>query len=188
MPLNLDDMKALSKDEQAKIFQRLKTIRGIAKNCNYGAQYGAGPPKLAETAGINLETARKLHKSYWDINWAVKAVANSTKTKTIDGQTWLYNPVSEFWYSLRSEKDRFSTLVQGTGVYCFDTYVSFVRKQRDQLTAQFHDEIVLCVKKGFREEVSKILRTAIKQTNEFLELNRELDIGIDFGDNYGQIH
>ncbi len=169
-------------------YKLLKTVRGIEKNTNYAGVYGAGPPRIAETAGISIKEAQAIHKVYWERNWSVKAVANSCKVKTIDGQMWLYNPVSTFWYSLRHEKDRFSTLNQGTGVYCFDTYVSFVRKQRDQLTAQFHDEIVLCVKKGFREEVSKILRTAIKQTNEFLELNRELDIGIDFGDNYGQIH
>jgi hypothetical protein len=34
---------------------------------------------------------------------------------------WLYNPVSKFWYSA-IYKDIFSTLNQGTGVYCFDTW------------------------------------------------------------------
>lgn len=180
----------------------LKTVRGIAKNTNYAGVYGAGPPKIAKTAGISLKEATALHTSYWKRNWSVKAVANACKTKvvTVTGKagvgvpyasetsTWLFNPVSNFWYSLRNEKDKFSTLNQGTGVYCFDTWLAFVRQKRPQLTAQFHDEIVLCVKKGYRDECTKLLKDAVNEVNEVLQLNRLLDVGVDFGDNYGAIH
>lgn len=181
---------------------QLKTVRGIAKNTNYAGVYGAGAPKIAKTAGISLKEANALHKSYWQRNWSVKAVANACKTKTVtlvvkpgeiiphasQESTWLFNPVSGFWYSLRNEKDKFSTLNQGTGVYCFDTWVAFVRAKRPQLTAQFHDEIVLCIKKGHREECTKMLKDAVKEANEFLQLNRELDVGVDYGDTYADIH
>jgi hypothetical protein len=176
-----------SKDEHIR-YKLLKTIRGIAKNTNYAGVYGAGPPKIAKTAGISLAQAQEIHKAYWERNWSVKAVAQSCRTKTVGGQQWLFNPVSEFWYSLRHDKDRFSTLNQGTGVYCFDTWLGFVRRERPQLTGQFHDEIILEVRKGFREEVKEFLKKCIQKTNDLLQLNRELDIGIDFGDSYAQIH
>lgn len=176
-----------SKDEHTR-YKLLKTIRGIAKNTNYACVYGAGGPKIAKTAGISLEEAISLHSAYWKRNWAVRAVASSLKVKTVLGQKWLFNPVSRFWYSLRNEKDRFSTLNQGTGVFAFDTWVGFVHKDRPQLTGQFHDEIILCVKKGYREEIKSWLKQTIKEVNDILNLDRELDIGVEFGDSYADIH
>ena len=109
--------------EQAEQHKRKEVdysqVRNKAKTVNFAGVYGAGPPKIALTTGMPLQQAKKLHKTYWDRNKAVKQVAASCKTKTtyVDGeeQMWLYNPVSGFWYSLRYEKDKFSTLNQGTG-------------------------------------------------------------------------
>ncbi len=104
--------------EHAKI-EYITQIRNKAKTVNFAGVYGAGPPKIALTTGMPLQQAQKLHKTYWDRNKSVKQVAASarTKTTTFDGveQMWLYNPVSGFWYTLRYEKDKFSTLNQGTG-------------------------------------------------------------------------
>ncbi len=179
---------AIASTEEHHRYKLLKTVRGIAKNTNYAGVYGAGAPKIAKTAGITLEKAQELHTAYWKRNWSVKAVAAACKTKKLDGVTWLFNPVSRFWYYLRKEKDRFSTLNQSTGVFCFDTWLGYVRAERPQLTGQFHDEIILCVKKGYREEVEAFLKACISKTNALLKLNRELDIGVEFGDNYGAIH
>lgn len=99
-----------------------------------------------------------------------------------------YNPISSFWYSLRKENDKFSTLVQGTAAYTFDLWVKNVLKRRDQLTASFHDEIVLTIKKGHRDDCIAMLRDAIYETNEQLQLNVLLDIGIQFGNRYSEIH
>ncbi len=164
-------------------------IRGIFKNGNYACQYGAGPPRLVLTCNIDIETATLLHKAYWERNWAIKKVAEDQIVKTTkDGQMWLLNPISGFWYSLRSKKDRFSTLVQGTAAFVFDLWVRQVREKRPQLTAQFHDEIVLHIKKGHREECTALLNKAIQEVNDMLSLNREFSIGIQFGDTYADIH
>lgn len=177
---------------------KLKTIRGIAKNANYACQYGAGASRIAITAGIGMDEAKQLHKTYWEKNWAIKACAEDQVVKTVNDQKWLYNPISGFWYSLRTEKDRFSTLVQGSAVYCFDIWVSHVLADRPQITGQFHDEIILTVDKGhayFDEETHKYygplvdwLKECIAQTNDFLELNVLLDIDVQVGDNYADIH
>ena len=39
------------------------------------------------------------------------------------GGKWLINPINGHCYSLRSEKDIFSTLAQGTGSFFFDMWV-----------------------------------------------------------------
>jgi len=165
-----------------------KTIRGIFKNGNYACQYGAWPPKIAKTCGITLKEAQVVFDAYWKRNWSIKAVADSCKVKTVRSSQWLFNPISKFWYSLRSEKDRFSTLVQGSGVFCFDTWVAVIRRDRPQITGQFHDEVILEVKQGHREEITEWLKGTIKEVNDILKLNRELDIGIDFGNRYSEIH
>lgn len=166
----------------------IKPIRDIFKNGNYACQYGAGPARLALTANITLTKAEKVWKTYWEKNWAIKKVAEEQIVKTVNGQMWLWNPVSGLWYSLRYEKDRFSTLIQGTASYVFDEWVRMFRQKRSQLTAQFHDEVVLHIKKGFRVQCEKLLRDAIEELNNRLKLNRELGIDVQFGDRYSSIH
>lgn len=174
----------LKKEEEALV----KSIRKVYKSVNYACVYGAGGPRVAITAGVSERKGYELVEAYWKRNWSVKAIADDQKVKTCNGSKWLYNPVSKLWYSLRAEKDRFSTLNQGTGVYCFDTWIKNFRKKRPQLTGQMHDEVILCVKKGHREQCEKLLKAAIKETNEELKLNRELDCSVDFGDRYSDIH
>jgi hypothetical protein len=108
--------------------------------------------------------------------------------KTVRSQMWQYNPVSKFWYSLRYEKDKFSTLNQGTGVFCFDLWVREVRKQGIKIMLQYHDEIAFPVLKGQEETVKQTLLTAIETVNKSVKLNVPLGVSIDFGDNYAQIH
>jgi len=97
-------------------------------------------------------------------------------------------PSKQNRYSLRHKKDRFSTLNQGTGVFCFDNWIKNFREKRPQLTGQMHDEIILTIKKGHREGCEKLLIDAIDKTNEELKLNRELGVDVQFGDSYAEIH
>ena len=115
--MTLEEMKALPEGRQKALYNKIKEIRNLGKVVNFSSVYGAGPPKIALTTGMPLKQAQKLHKTYWDRNKSVKQVANSARTKTTkfmgEEQMWLYNPVSKFWYTLRYEKDKFSTLNQG---------------------------------------------------------------------------
>jgi len=163
-------------------------VRRKYKGANYSCVYGVGEASLARSLDIPKAQAKGLIEAYWKRNWAVKAIAAECVVKVVDKRKWLFNPVSGFWYSLRHEKDRFSTLNQGTGVYCFDTWVKHIRRKRKQMTAQFHDEVVLCIKKGFRDKATKLLRWAIEETNKELNLNVKLDVDIQFDSNYAGIH
>jgi DNA polymerase I-like protein with 3'-5' exonuclease and polymerase domains len=166
----------------------LSQIRYNFKGGNYALQYGAGIPTLSRQLGISRREAKVISEAYWERNWSVKAIADSMVTKEVEGSTWQFNPVSKLWYSLRSDKDKFSTLCQGTGTYLFDMWVGFILKEREQLTANFHDEIILEVKKGNRDKCVKLLENSIKKVNRMLKLNRELQVDVQFGNNYSEIH
>jgi hypothetical protein len=163
-------------------------VRHTYKQVNYSCVYGAGGPTVARSAGIPEHQGNSLVISYWKRNWSVRAIAEEQTVKVCRRQKWLYNPVSRLWYSLRAEKDRFSTLNQGTGVWCFDTWTKHVRSKGLPLIGQFHDEIVGLLKVEHKERAKKVVRWAIEQTNKELKLNRELDVDIQFGINYAQIH
>ncbi len=204
--------------EELSRYAHISHVRGKAKVVNFSGIYGAGPAKIAIAAGISQPEAFALHKTYWQRNKAVKLVEKACLIKTIystktierkvyafdieteqffiategeefiEEQMWLFNPVSGFWYSLRYMKDRFSTLNQGTGVYCFDMWVREVRAKGLKIMLQYHDEIVLFLSLDYQAKVKKILEEAIVTVNKKLSLNVPLGVDVQFGANYAEIH
>lgn len=186
--MTLFEMKALSPEGQKALMAVLSNKRYKAKTANYACTYGAGYATIAKGADMPEKEAKTLHKAYWERNWSVKAIAAEQETKTIYDMTWMYNPVSKLWYWLKTEKDRFSTLNQGTGTYCFDMWVKELRSRGVKISAQFHDEVVCMVKKGYREHVTKDFKESVYAVNKLLKLNRDLDVDVQFGTNYSEIH
>lgn len=166
----------------------LKPVRKKYKAANYSCIYGVGKAKLARTLGISTKEAEDLINAYWSRNWSIKKVSGSQKLKICLGRMWLQNPVSKFWHSLRNEKDVFSTLNQSTGVYCFDTWVGFSRTLGLSISAQFHDEQLVPVKIGNEEMTRGLLKDAIGYANKKLKLNINLDVDVQFGNNYAEVH
>lgn len=166
----------------------LKDLRKNYKVVNYSATYGVGASTLARNTGMSASEAKNLLEAFWSRNWSVEAVAKGVRIKELFGSMWLQNPVSNFWYSLRSEKDRFSTLNQGTGVYCFDNWVKFCRQQGLETVGQFHDEVIALVKRGKEDEVVSIMHNSIRDLNQLLKLNVDLGMEAQFGNNYAEIH
>ena len=162
--------------------------RHLYKTANYSCTYGAGGKALADTLDISVAEATDIVKAYRTKNWAINAIADECRVIDCLGGMWLFNPVSKFWYSLRHMKDRFSTLNQGTGVYCFDMWIGNFRRERPQLTGQMHDEVILCNKPDEREEIKDLLNRSIQKVNRQLNLNRELGVDVQFGDSYANIH
>jgi DNA polymerase family A len=176
------------KNEEDPLVKKVVSIRKQYKVVNYSAVYGVGPPKLARELKSSVTFAKQLLEGYWKRNWAVRKVAEDCVVKTVNGQKWLFNPVSKFWYSLRYEKDRFSTLNQGTGVYCFDSWVKECLKRRNQLTAQFHDETISEEPEGNFEKVKALQLEAIAAVNRKLQLNVTLGVEPKVGKRYSDIH
>ena len=166
----------------------LKSLRKNYKVVNYSATYGVGATTLSNQSGMTVKEAQTLIDAFWSRNWSVDKVAKSAKTRELNGQKWLYNPVSRFWYSLRSDKDRFSTLNQGTGVYCFDTWVKYCRDFGLKTIGQFHDEVIVLVEEGNEDKTENLMHMAVDQLNDELKLNVPLGIDVQFGKTYAHIH
>ena len=186
--LTFEEMKNLPFEEQKKIHKYLKSVRKPYKVVNYSSLYGIGAAKLARGTGMSSKEAKALLDAFWSRNWSVEAVAKSLRVRELFGSMWLYNPVSHFWYALRSDKDRFSTLNQGTGVFCFDTWVALCRKNGINTIGQFHDEIIALVEDGKQDEVAAIMHGAAAKLNEKVKLNVPLGCDAQFGKTYASIH
>ena len=185
--------KAMTKEEERQFkngegdIERLKVIRKAYKGTNYASVYGIGGESLSRQLSVSKREADKMLEAYWKKNFSVKKVAEDVEVKVFDKKKWLFNPVSKLWYTLRAEKDRFSTLNQGTGTYVFDCWVREVRKTY-KIIGQFHDEIIFCTKSGEEDKAVATLKDAIKSVNSRLKLNRDMDIDIEFGNSYAEIH
>lgn len=163
-------------------------IRKPFKVTNYSSTYGIKEKKLARDLNCSVAFAKELLDAFWRRNWSVQKIANDVEVKHTGKSMWLKNPVSGFWYQLRYDKDKFSTLNQGTGVYCFDTWLYFVRKLGVTVVFQFHDEKGSYVLEGNEQERKDVLEEAMVMTNNKLKLNVPLGIDVKFGKSYSEVH
>jgi DNA polymerase I-like protein with 3'-5' exonuclease and polymerase domains len=181
-------MKKLPLTEQKELFHSLSELRKKGKTTNYSSTYGVGKAKLARDLSVPVKTAAALLDAYWQKNWAIQKVASQIEIKHTGQSMWLKNPVSGFWYQLRLDKDTWSTLNQGTGTYCFDTWLYQVRKLGCVINFQFHDEKGSVVKIGQEQERKDLLDKAMERTNDTLQLNVPLGIDVKFGKTYSEVH
>lgn len=143
--MTFEEMKVLPKEKQDKLFAELDLKRAAGKTTTYAAVYGSGAKTLAKGAGVSEKLAEELLEGYWELNWSVTAIAEEQVVITCKkGFKWLVNPVNGFCYSIRSDKDKFSTLAQGTGSYLFDMWVDRILEKQKELwgkctqTGAFH--------------------------------------------------
>lgn len=188
----LDKAQHNAKDDAR--YHELDLIRAVGKTASYSLQYGAGVKTVARSCKVSEKVAKKLHKAYNDLNWSVAKIASMMVVKTTSTGMWQKNPVNNFWYSLRYEKDRFSTLVQGTASYVFDIWLYHcyqLSKKRGiewYLLAQQHDDQAVELDIGNEEITETLLRDALKIVNTNLKLNVEIKCDVAFGHSGADIH
>lgn len=163
--------------------------RKLAKIVNFSSVYGVGAKTLARSSGLSQSAAKDLLQVYWKRNWAVKKVAEDQVIVFDDsGDMWLLNPLAKIFYSLRGDKDRFSTLNQGTGAYCFDTWLLFILQEYPHLQGQFHDELVIDHPEEMKDYIKDLLEASMDKVNKRLGLNSPLGIDVQFGETYADVH
>ena len=177
-----------TKDKEVKLGKSHKLIRAKAKQVNFSAIYGVGASTLSRNMGISKKEAQMFIDAYWKRNWAVREVAESLQIKQIGNQMWLLNPVSKFWYSLRAEKDKFSTLNQGTAVYVMDLYIKNMNKLNIYPCMQIHDEGSYSIFPKDKDKNTILLKKAMEEVNKELKLNVVISASIDYGENYSKAH
>ncbi len=166
----------------------VKDVRGPYKAANYSCIYGIGSAALARDLGISIAKASALIEAYWERNHAVRLVVDEQVVKKIKDNMWLYNPVSGFWYSLRYEKDIFSTLNQGTGVYVFDKWLALSKQKGLTVAMQYHDEFLVVVQEGKQQECGELIDKSIDELNEMINLNVPISAESAFGKSYASVH
>lgn len=187
--MTLEEMKALPKDEQKALFQKISKQRSVGKSCNFASVYSCGPATLARTTGLSKSEAKKLLEAYWKRNWAVKAFAEEDcEVKENQGQMWIKNPISRLWMQLRTEKDKFSAVNQSTAVFIFDLWVKEVINLGVKVCYQCHDEILFNVPEGEEDKARELLQLAMDRVNAQLTLNVVIRMDPQFGKRYSDCH
>ena len=177
-----------NKDTKSDRYHDLDKKRHSGKTVNYSAQYGVGKAKLAENLEIKQSEAKKLLDAYWEANKEAKTIASRFETKQCLDRTWVKNPYNKFWYELRSDKDRLSAVIQSTGDFITHLWAKNVTDVSGRLSMIYHDQLDLIVKKGYRKGIEKLLRDSIEMVNTRLKLNVPMDISVNFGDKFSDIH
>lgn len=178
-----------STDEEKQDFHdKLDKQRHSGKQTNYSSMYGIGKDKLGKDLGITTKESGKLIDAYWIKNKCVRTFSDSCETKTVNGQLWVKNPLNNYYYSLRSNKDIFSTVNQGTGDYIFTLWQHNLMKLGVKLYGGFHDEIITCCKPEDCDVIVEKLKKAMEIVNKQLKL--KVPIGIDYkiGNSYSDVH
>jgi len=190
------DNEELSPTDKARV-KLIGSKRSIAKTAGYALQYGAGAATVARAAGVPHKDGEAIRTAYLDLNWTIDAIAQSTTVMKSCGYSWQLNPINKIWYWLKSEKDRFSTLCQGTGSYICDMWIESMHVICNErhgkpapVIGEFHDEGILRLKDkpAARATMGGIVKEAIGRVNDTLKMNTTLDCEVQFGNNYSQIH
>lgn len=195
----LDKLIAKPEGEKKSILKGISEVRGKGKGTNYSCQYGAGAATVARTAGVSLSVGKSLVKAYKKVNWSIEKIAASQKVKKTSFGDFQLNPFNGIWYSLKTEKDRFSTLVQGTGAYVLDIWLKYqfnIRGNAEygfdeygvKLLATFHDEQIIEFKEDFKESAELLIRDALAKVNKNFKLEIPFGCDVQFGKNYSDIH
>lgn len=168
----------------------------LTGNC----QYGAGAKTVARTTKTSLEVGKMIVDGYRELNWSIDVIANNTSIKKTSFGDFQLNPLNKMYYPLKTAKDRFSTLIQGSGSYVLDLWLMFITKRinqadkvgkfqfRPMLLGQFHDECIYECHKLDEDFMRGLVKDSIEDVNKAMRLNVDLDCDIQFGETYADIH
>lgn len=194
-----DDLKTLlviDGEHKESVIKVISKARGKGKNTNYGCQYGAGYAAIARTAGVDDKTAKSLVKAYKKLNWSINAIAKDQVIKSVSHGMYQWNPYSKMWYHLKSEKDSFSTLVQGSGSFLLDLWlkqIDNIKKERGlkdniRLCMSQHDENLQEFQEVTETEVIEIFQEALDKVNKSLKVEIPFGCDTQIGGKYSEIH
>ena len=133
------------------------------------------------------------------MNWSIDKIASDQTVKKVSHGTYQLNPFNNIWYHLKTDKDRFSTLVQGTGSYILDLWLGFQFNLRNnvkygiddygvKLLATAHDEQIVEFKEDFKDKVEVLMKDSLSKVNERFKLEIPFDCDVQFGVTYADIH
>ena len=179
---------SLPKEEQKDLMKVLKVARSKGKTTNYASLYNVGSETLGRNLEISKREAQKLIDSYWRIHFAVKEATKDFITKKVGEETWVYNPISKFFYYCRNLKDLFSIVNQSGAVYCFNMWVWNCTQMGIFPVTQSHDDSAYVVDLQEVDRTKLIIEEAMRRVNNQLKLNVELACETQVGNNIAETH
>lgn len=198
MTEELSSYLGMSKIERGAKIKALSKVRSAGKGANYSLQFGAGALTVSRAANVPMKVANRLVEAYRGRNWSIESISKEQKDKRTSYGRYQLNPFNGIWYNLKNDKDKFSTLVQGTGSYVFDLWMlNLLRLREDKkygmvgrldLLGSWHDEYIGELLEVDKEACKQITLDAIMCANENLKLEIPFSVDVQFGDNYSQIH
>lgn len=151
--------------------------RDVGKTLNFAIIYGAGPAKIANTAKVSLEEAKRLMKEHQKrfpriYSWKNQQVKLARKNKppsvrTITGRMRLLPALWSNDDDKRSAAERrtINTLVQGTAGDIIKIAMVRVHQalpNHSQLLISIHDELVVVTPDEHVEETSELVQNVMK--------------------------
>jgi hypothetical protein len=182
------ELLSLQGAEAKDKMNKLKIARSAGKTCNYASLYNVGSKTLARQLEISEKAAKELIEAYWKINFSVKVATEGFITKKVDNEEWIWNPISNFWYLLRNQKDRFSVINQSSAVYCFNMWVYNCTQEGFWPVSQSHDDQLFVVSSDKADKVIQTIKNAMEKVNRQLKLNVSLDCETQIGNNVAETH
>jgi hypothetical protein len=179
---------SLPQEDQKTLIKKLKISRSKGKTTNYASLYNVGSETLGRNLEIKKSEAQKLIDSYWQIHFAVKEATKGFTTKKVGEETWVYNPISKFYYFCRNTKDLFSIINQSSAVYCFNMWVWNCTQMGIFPVTQSHDDSSYIVDDEKVSETGNIIAEAMRRVNKQLALKVELACETQVGNNLAETH
>ncbi|MBU0596593.1 DNA polymerase I, partial [Patescibacteria group bacterium] len=180
-----------------------KEMRSAAKAVNFGVLYGMGAHGLSWRAGITHGEAKEFIIKYFEEFSGVKKYLDSTLkfakeegyVETLFGRRRYIPELSSENYQLRSAGERMAINmpVQGTAADLMKMAMIATHEQLStkalkhgdvRLILQVHDELVLEVRKGLEDEISKLVKDAMENV---AKLRVPIEVDVHWGKRWGEI-
>ncbi len=179
-----------------------KEMRSAAKAVNFGVLYGMGSYGLSARTGLAVWEAKDFIKKYFEqfsdvkkyLDQTLKFTKQEGYCETLFGRRRYLPELNSPNFQVRSGAERMAINhpVQGTAADVIKMAMIEIShkleavslKSKVKLILQVHDELVLEVKKGLEEEVSKMVK---KTMEDVVKLNVPVRVDVDWGERWGEI-
>lgn len=150
--------------------------RQVIKNTGYATIYGAGPDKLAKTAGIPVASARAAQLAMGNTyptqyGWRNEVVATAQRRGIEEGEAYVRCPITNRKHVAdpRKEYALVNFLIQGGAAAVLKKKILELDAAGlgDYMVAPVHDEIILDVPDDRREDAITTLRDIMNDTTMF---------------------
>jgi len=181
-------------DEHSENAELWGCSRQDAKTPGYALQYLAGVPTFSKALGVPEKQGEKLHKAYWDKNWALAKAVEATEQEFMrNGQKYV-KTIDGGKIVCRSKHSVFNAKCQSTGAKIMDMAgviaSDFIRERKIPAwrVLYVHDEYQYETYPEYADEVGSILVKAIKLSGKQFKLNVKLDADYKVGKNWELTH